>query len=213
MDESPPLAPETRPPLPRPRPKPDTFARSLANVLVSEGGNDDDPRDPGGRTSRGIIAREWAKWRKTHPGLPADVWHAPQDQIEAIYRENYWDAMRCEELPAGLDYSVFDLAVNSGVERAGKMLRRALGLSENDWHVTDAVLRAARAAPATTLIIELNDRRLRFLKGLHTWPTFGRGWAARVASVKRISLRMADPVVSLIDIPDEPAFGPGKAYR
>jgi lysozyme family protein len=60
------------------------FATCVALVLRDEGGNDDDPRDPGGRTSRGIAQREWDVWRASHPGLPSDVWQAPQDQILGI---------------------------------------------------------------------------------------------------------------------------------
>ena len=72
------------------KPASQRFADCVALVLRDEGGNDDDPRDPGGRTSRGITEREWDVWRQTHLGLPADVWQAPQDQILAIYHESYW---------------------------------------------------------------------------------------------------------------------------
>ena len=72
-------------------------------VTISGSGlkDDDDPRDPGGRTSRGITQNEWNNWRASHPGLPADVWQAPQEQVEAIYRLNYWNALACDQLPAG----------------------------------------------------------------------------------------------------------------
>lgn len=62
-----------------------SYAEALRRLLQHEGGNDDDPRDPGGRTSRGIIQREWNVWRETHPGLPADVWQAPQSRAEKYY--------------------------------------------------------------------------------------------------------------------------------
>src|SRR4029450_10024608 len=91
------------------------FRKCLPLLLEHEGGNDDDPRDPGGRTSRGILQREWDAWRRTRPGLPADVWRAPQDQVEAIYRQNYWNPLRCDDLPAGVDYAGFDYGVNSGI--------------------------------------------------------------------------------------------------
>jgi lysozyme family protein len=195
-------------------PRSPRFIRCHANVRVSEGGNDDDPHDRGGRTSRGITQREWSKWRRAHPGLPADVWRAPEAHIEAIYRAWYWDAMRCEELPAGLDYTIFDFSVHSGVERVGRLGRAALGLATDDWRITDAMLRALNRYPTTTLIVEINDRRRRFLSDIAvgSQAKYRNGWLARVAAVKRISLRMADPVVALIDLPDDPAFGPGKTY-
>src|SRR3954447_12126781 len=146
---------------------------SLDHVLEHEGGNDDDPRDPGGRTSRGIIQSEWTVWRKTHPGLPADVWQAPQDQVEAIYKAKYWTALGCDDLPAGVDYCVFDYGVNSGIGRAQRILASI--------HASDPVV----------MIHTICDERLRFLQGLSTWGTFGRGWGSRVAEVRRDALAMA----------------------
>jgi lysozyme family protein len=169
---------------------------SLEDVLAHEGGNDDDPRDPGGRTSRGIIQIEWDAWRKAHPGnnWPADVWKAPQEQIEAIYKQKYWNALRCDDLPAGVDYCVFDYGVNSGIGRAGKVLRRLLALPDTDWHVTDEVLAALKVRDPKVIINQICDERLKFLRGLATWATFGNGWNRRVSEVRHDSLDMAAKV-------------------
>lgn len=167
------------------------YPASLAKVLLSEGGNDDDPLDPGGRTSRGIIQREWNVWRKTHPGLPADVWHAPQDQIEAIYKQKYWDVLNGDEIPAGLDLTTFDYGVNSGISRSGRVLRQVLGLPTDDWHVTDEVIAALKKRALTAVIRQVNDERMAFLHRLSTCPRFCPGWTKRVNSVKAISLKMA----------------------
>jgi lysozyme family protein len=163
---------------------------SLKDVLEHEGGNDDDPRDPGGRTSRGIIQSEWTAWRKTHSGLPADVWQAPQDQLEKIYHENYWNALHCDDLPLGVDYAVFDYGVNSGTARAQRVLA---GI-----HVTDP----------TEIITAICDERLAFLRGLRTWPTFGRGWSRRVADVRRDAIAMAKAVPSHAPKPVPPLHAP-----
>jgi lysozyme family protein len=189
------------------------FERTLANILISEGGNDDDKRDPGGRTSRGIIQREWTAWRHMHAeDLPDDVWEAPQSEIVAIYRVRYWDVMRGDELLRGLDYSVVDYAVNSGTGRAGKVLHRALGLRDDGWQVDDEVLAAIGRRDAKVLIRAINDERLRFLRQLHTWPVFGTGWARRVASVRAISLAMAGGTVRGSGGLLTPAYGPHKAF-
>ena len=66
------------------------------------------------------------------------------DEAKAIYRKRYWDVQRCDELPAGVDYSVFDYGVNSGIGRSGKVLRRVVGLPDNTSVVTDQVLAYAR---------------------------------------------------------------------
>jgi uncharacterized protein (TIGR02594 family) len=169
-----------------------SYGEALARLLVHEGGNDDDPRDPGGRTSRGILQREWDVWRRTRPGLPADVWRAPQDQIEAIYRQNYWDALRCDDLPAGVDYAVFDYGVNSGITRVAKVLQRMIDADlAVDGEIGPETIAAARAAPAAPLVARICDERLAFLQGLRTWPTFGRGWSRRVQEVRAAALAMA----------------------
>ena len=90
-------------------------------------------------------------WRKTHPGLPGDVWLAPQKEIEAIYRQKYWDALRCDELPAGVDYAVFDYGVNSGIRRAAKVLQRLIGV-DVDGEIGPNTIAAAKRAKASQLI-------------------------------------------------------------
>jgi uncharacterized protein (TIGR02594 family) len=167
-----------------------SYDEALARLLVHEGGNDDDPRDPGGRTSRGILQREWDVWRRSHPGLPADVWRAPQDQVEAIYRQKYWDALRCDDLPAGVDYAVFDYGVNSGIGRAAKVLQRLVATAV-DGEVGPGTIAAAVRANAATLIAAICDERLAFLQGLRTWPTFGKGWGRRVQEVRATALAIA----------------------
>jgi lysozyme family protein len=166
-----------------------SYDAALDGVLAHEGGNDDDPRDPGGRTSRGILQSEWNAWRKTHASLPADVWKAPQDQVKAIYRQKYWDALSCDDLPAGVDYAVFDYGVNSGIARAAKILQRRLGI-DADGKIGPQTIAAAKADDAKALINQICDERLSFLQSLSTWPTFGRGWATRVADVRRDALAM-----------------------
>jgi lysozyme family protein len=113
------------------------------------------------------------------------------DEAEAIYREHYWDALRCNDLPAGVDYAVFDYGVNSGVGRAGKVLRRLLGLSDATSRVSDEVIAAARSSDAGRLVAAMCDERLRFLKSLRTWSVFGNGWGRRVAEVRAAALAMA----------------------
>jgi lysozyme family protein len=162
-------------------------------VRKFEGSNDDDPRDPGGRTSRGIIQREWDKYRQGNPTLPADVWKASEADIAAIYRHDYWLTQFCQRLLSGLDETIFDYGVNSGVNRAPKVLRRCLHMPD-DAPSADVQARLDQLAPVErrTLIHAVNDERLAFLQGLKTWPVFGKGWGRRVAQVKSISLHLHD---------------------
>jgi uncharacterized protein (TIGR02594 family) len=186
------------------KPASQRFADCLALVLHDEGGNDDDPRDPGGRTSRGIEQREWDVWRHTHSGLPADVWQAPQDQIIAIYHESYWNPLNCDALPAGVDYVLFDYGVLSGIPRSAKILQGFVG-TDVDGEIGPKTIAATTQADAPTLIKRISDERLAFMHGLDAWPTFGKGWTARVQRVRDAALAMvsaaAAPAVGQVELP------------
>jgi lysozyme family protein len=98
---------------------------------------------------------------------------------------------RCDELPPGVDYAVFDYGVNSGIGRSGKVLRGLLEVSENSDAMEDAVIAAARASDAAILVKAICGERLQFLRSLKTWPVFGAGWARRVKEVQSAALAMA----------------------
>jgi len=166
------------------------FDVCIGPLLEHEGGNDDDPQDPGGRTSRGITQREWDVWRRSRLGLPSDVWNAPQTEVLKIYKQNYWDKMRCDDLPAGVDYAVFDYGVNSGVGRAAKVLQGLVGV-EQDGEIGPQTIAAASTSPPVGTVNSISVERLNFLRGLSTWPRFGRGWTTRVNDVKALALKMA----------------------
>lgn len=166
------------------------YDEALRRVLIHEGGYSNDRADPGGPTNFGITIADYRAYVKAN-ATAADVRAMTLDQAKTIYRARYWDAQRCDDLPAGVDNSVFDYGVNSGIGRSGKVLRRVLGLDDTAGAVTDQVLAALITHDARTIIIAINDERLRFLQSLKTWPVFGKGWSARVAEVKTFSLQLA----------------------
>jgi lysozyme family protein len=167
-----------------------TYADALARLLAHEGGYTNDTVDPGGPTNFGITITDYHNYVKPN-ATAADVRAMKLDEAKAIYRSKYWDAQRCDELPAGVDYAVFDYGVNSGIGRSGKVLRRCLKLADTTGAVNDAVIAAAAAADAKVLIVTICDERLRFLQSLKTWGTFGKGWGARVAEVRVLALQLA----------------------
>jgi hypothetical protein len=160
------------------------FEDCLKRLLVHEGGNDDDPRDPGGRTSRGILQSEYSIYRRTHLGLPTDVWDAPNSAVADIYRRGYWDALQCDQLPPGVDYAVFDYGVNSGIRKGAKALQEAVGANP-DGIIGPITLGATRAHPAQEVIDSITSERMNYLRHLSIWDTFGRGWTTRVTEVRR----------------------------
>jgi lysozyme family protein len=159
-------------------------------VFPHEGGYSNHPDDPGGPTNHGItlaVARRYWKADAT----AADLRAMPKSVAEDIYRRHYAAPLRYDDLPAGVDYCVLDYGIHSGVARAGKVLRRVLGLPDHDWRVTDDVLRAVATHDAPALIGAVCDERLAFLRRLKTWPVFGRGWARRVREVRTLALELA----------------------
>ncbi|TIX02121.1 MAG: hypothetical protein E5V59_02440 [Mesorhizobium sp.] len=165
------------------------FARALALVLKSEGGWSDNPADPGGATMRGVTLASFRRYVKAD-ATKADLRRMSDAQVAAVYRRFYWEAVLGAELPDGVDYAVFDFAVNSGPGRAAKYLQAAVGVAQ-DGRIGPATLSAIKAKPAGVLIDALCDARLAFLKRLPTWATFGRGWSDRVRTVRVQALLMS----------------------
>lgn len=165
------------------------FTRVIQDyILASEGGYVDHPKDPGGATNMGITHRTLSAWRK-RPVTKQDVRDLTRAEAMQIYEAQYWRTSGADRMPAGLDYAVFDYAVNSGPARAVKDLQRVLGVGA-DGVVGAQTLAALDGKRVTTLIEELCARRLVFLKGLSTWGTFGRGWQRRVDEVRDRAVRM-----------------------
>lgn len=163
------------------------WKQSLVYVLQSEGGNDDDPADHGGRTSRGITQREYDAWRREQDQPTLDVWRAPQSDVEKIYHDEYWEPL-CDSLPDGVDYIVFNNNVLDGPARSIKLLQQALGVIP-DGRVGAVTREAIRSADAVKTIKALSAASRAFYIALHQ-PRFTRGWLNRVASVQANALKM-----------------------
>lgn len=182
-----------------------SYPESIRRLLKSEGGYVNHPADPGGPTNFGVTIADYRRYVK-RDATAADVRAMQQATAVAIYKPKYWDAIKCDSLPAGVDYCEFDYAVNSGTGRAPKVLQRVLGLPASG-RVDDATLRAAAKVDAGRLINAICDERLRFLKGLKTWPVFGAGWSRRVSEVRAAALAMAAHA-ALAPVSDAPSIVP-----
>lgn len=167
------------------------FARALKLVLRHEGGFVNHPDDPGGATNKGVTIGTFRRYVNPK-GTVEDVKRITDEQVATVYRRHYWDAVLGAELPDGVDYAVFDFAVNSGVSRAARYLQAVVGTTQ-DGVIGPATIRAVRGVASAKIVQELCDRRLAFLKGLKTWPTFGKGWSNRVAEVRAEALKMTAP--------------------
>jgi len=165
------------------------FDVALTTVLREEGGYADHPADPGGATMMGVTQATLSDWRG-YGVSKAEVKSLSRAEAAAIYRARYWDAVKGDELPAGLDLALFDLAVNSGPKRAVKLLQRALGVAE-DGALGPLTMRAAKAGHSPFLIAALMVERRRFLEALKGWAVFGRGWKTRLARIEKAARALA----------------------
>lgn len=153
-----------------------TFDQCIEKVLAHEGSYSDHKDDPGGRTMYGIteaVARE--------VGYRGNMQELPLDLAKRIYRERYWNAVRADELPAGIRYLMFDAAVNSGPRQSILWLQRALGVTADG--ILGPITLAHAFASERGLASKLLSQRLRFMTNLPTWQSFGRGWARRICDL------------------------------
>ena len=165
------------------------FEAALHQVLRHEGGYVDHPADPGGATKYGITRAVLAAWRKAEVSK-ADMRALTSAQAGEIYHARYWQAVRADELPQGLDFAMFDFAVNSGPSRAIRFLQAVLGV-EADGQLGPTSMAALKQNSPEMLIMALSARRRAFLERLPGFAVFGRGWSRRVRAVETEALRMA----------------------
>jgi len=159
-----------------------TFEFAMRLLLRHEGGFVNHPSDPGGMTCCGVTKAVW----DAHTGKDAseaDMRALTPQAVQPIYKARYWDAIHGDALPHGVDYCLFDCAVNSGPGRAVKLAQYVLH-QKVDGSLGRKTLAAINAADPVEFIEDYSQRRLDFLKSLPTWPTFGTGWGKRVSEVE-----------------------------
>lgn len=157
------------------------FAEALQALLKHEGGYVFHAKDPGGMTNLGVTKRVWEEW-VGRPVSEKEMRALTPAIVAPMYKQKYWDKVRGDDLPSGVDYAVFDAAINSGASRATKWLQATVGV-EADGSIGSKTL-AAVAAFKGNLVSDYSKRRLSFLLDLPTWKTFGKGWTRRVNEVE-----------------------------
>jgi len=171
------------------------FDECLDFVLDREGGFTNDPVDRGGATNFGITQRVYDQYLAAH-GLPlASVRDITSSEVEAIYRANYWNLVRGDELSSPLDLVLFDCAVQHGAGRAIKFLQQAV-MVDVDGVFGPATLRVTVDSPAVLVAARVMELRQAFYaKIIRNDPTqqrFQRGWNNRmVALAQQTGLTLA----------------------
>lgn len=171
----------------------ENFDFCLKEVLKHEGGYVDHPKDPGGATNLGCTKKVWEEWIG-HEVTKDDIRALTVSDVAPLYKKKYWDVVRGDELPSGVDSSVFDCAINSGTGRAAKIAQKICGVAQDGAigpTSLAAIKRICEEEGVRYFIEEYNDARLRFLQALPTFEHFGKGWSKRVSDVNITALDLA----------------------
>lgn len=166
--------------------------------------SEDVPGDRGGPTRYGVTLGRLATIKKVpvpsrgtqaFEKLKAELYALTEDQIKEIYRRDYWDAVKADDLPDGLDYCVADFGLNSGPSRAVRYLQKQVGNPETG-KMDDETLREIHDYPAEDAITSYCAARTKFLKSIVAndpkQNKFLKGWLRRVAEVQAASLKLAE---------------------
>jgi lysozyme family protein len=164
--------------------------KSFDMVIVHEGGYVDNPADPGGATNWGCTKAVWEKY-VGHEVTKDDIKALTKEDVKPLYKRNYWDALHGDAIPSGLDYCLFDCAINSGVGRASKWIQEIAGVTADGAIGNNSVAAITQINPVTA-INEFCDKRQAFLESLKTFATFGKGWTQRVKDVRAKALEMVN---------------------
>lgn len=145
------------------------FKNAVTIILSHEGGYVFDKRDPGGETNRGISKR-------SYPDL--DIRSLSREDCEAIYKRDFWNPVRGDLMPFGVALSVFDFAVNAGVDRSIKLLQKCVGVKQ-DGKFGDLTLAAVNNIHKNNLIEAFATERILYYTRIKNFDIYGAGWTRR----------------------------------
>ena len=162
------------------------WIKCLETILHHEGGYVNHPKDPGGETNLGVTKRVYEKW-----GGTKDMKDLTVEDVAPIYKKNYWDRCKCDDLESGVDWVVFDWAVNSGTGRAAKAIQKICGASQ-DGAIGPKTLALIGTQNTEYVIEEFGKIRQDFYESLKTFDTFGKGWTRRNKETTAKALEMIE---------------------
>ena len=164
----------------------DNFDECLKMLLHHEGGYVNHPSDPGGETNLGVTKKVYQEW-----GGTKDMKDLTVEDVAPIYKKNYWDRCKCDDLESGVDWAVFDWAVNSGTGRAAKAIQKICGASQ-DGAIGPKTLALIGTQNTQYVIEEFGKIRQDFYESLKTFDTFGKGWTRRNKETTAKALEMIE---------------------
>ena len=164
------------------------YDKCLETILHHEGGYVNHPKDPGGETNLGVTKRVYLE----HGGTK-DMKDLTVEDVAPIYKKGYWDKMKGDELPSGLDLCVFDFGVNAGPGRAAKYLQTMIGTVADGGIGPNTLKKLGEYVEefgVDNAIKRYQETRQKYYEGLSTFSTFGRGWTRRVDETTELALSM-----------------------
>ena len=165
------------------------FEHCMEMLLKHEGGYVNHPSDPGGITNLGITKRTYDEFHGTNIDEEG-MRDLTVEDVTPIYRRNYWERCRYQDLPNGVDWAVMDACVNHGTSRAAKFLQKAVMVNQ-DGAIGPLTMMAVGEAEPEEIIYRLAVYRDAFYRSLSTFETFGRGWIRRNDETREQALEMA----------------------
>ena len=166
----------------------ENYQKCLETILHHEGGYVNHPKDPGGETNLGVTKRVYEEW-----GGTKDMKDLLVEDVAPIYRKNYWDKLKGDDLPSGLDLCVFDFGVNAGPGRAAKYLQTMIGTVADGGIGPNTLKKVDEYVEKHGLEVTIRDyqnRRQGYYESLSTFETFGRGWTRRVTETTELAISM-----------------------
>lgn len=155
----------------------DRFDQFIERLLSHEGGYVNHPSDPGGET-------QWGISKRSYPNL--NIRTLKRGAAIEIYRKDFWERSRADDLSPDVGFQLLDAAVNSGIGQATRWLQKAAGVAD-DGVIGPVTLAALQCADPADLVLRFNAERLEFMTRLSTWDKFGKGWARRIAGNLRLA--------------------------
>jgi lysozyme family protein len=166
------------------------FEKCLKMLLKHEGGFVNHPRDPGGMTNLGVTKKVYEQWVGREV-TEQEMRNLTPEDVAPIYRKNYWNKIKGDQLPSGLDWAAFDWAVNSGSGRPAKAIQKAVGANP-DGAIGPKTLEAISEEEVDAIVKKVYTIRQEFYENLKTFDTFGKGWTRRNKETLHTALEMAE---------------------
>tara|TARA_B100000401_G_scaffold364570_1_gene262570 strand:+ start:129 stop:638 length:510 start_codon:yes stop_codon:yes gene_type:complete len=162
------------------------YDKCLETILHHEGGYVNHPKDPGGETNLGVTKRVYQE----HGGTK-DMKDLLVEDVAPIYKKGYWDKMKCDDIPSGLDLCLFDFGVNAGPGRAAKFLQSMIGTTVDGGIGPNTLAKLEeyiRENGEHEAVNKYQEMRQKYYENLSTFATFGRGWTRRVQETTKLAL-------------------------